>query len=161
MRCARHPDIETNISCASCGGPICPDCMVYTSVGNKCPDCARMPKAALVRLKPDRLVIMIAVGLTASALGAVLFLVIAPWTSFFTLFLAYGLGYGIGEAVSWGSGRFHGRPVAIWAAACAALAILAPRLPGLLVAISSGHVGFIWLLLAAAIAAFAAWRRNE
>lgn len=134
--------------------------MVYTPVGNKCPGCARMPKAVLVRLKPERLVLMIAAGIAAAALGGVLFLVIAPWASFLTLFLAYGLGYGIGEAVSWGSGRFHGRPVAIWAAACAAAAILALQLPGLLVAISAGYVGSIWLLLAAVLAAFAAWRRN-
>jgi membrane associated rhomboid family serine protease len=39
--CYRHPDRETGVSCSNCGNPICPDCMTATSVGMRCPDCAR------------------------------------------------------------------------------------------------------------------------
>jgi membrane associated rhomboid family serine protease len=39
--CYRHPDRETNVSCSNCGRPICPDCMTSTSVGMRCPECAR------------------------------------------------------------------------------------------------------------------------
>src|SRR3954468_13687066 len=39
--CYRHPDRETGVSCSSCGGPICPDCMTPTPVGMRCPECAR------------------------------------------------------------------------------------------------------------------------
>jgi membrane associated rhomboid family serine protease len=39
--CYRHPDRETGVSCSNCGRPICPDCMTSTSVGMRCPDCAR------------------------------------------------------------------------------------------------------------------------
>lgn len=39
--CYRHPDRETNVSCASCERPICPDCMTVTPVGMRCPECAR------------------------------------------------------------------------------------------------------------------------
>src|SRR5438132_5993693 len=39
--CYRHPDRETGVSCSSCGRPICPDCMTTTSVGMRCPECAR------------------------------------------------------------------------------------------------------------------------
>jgi membrane associated rhomboid family serine protease len=39
--CYRHPRRETGVSCANCGNPICPDCMTPTSVGMRCPDCAR------------------------------------------------------------------------------------------------------------------------
>ena len=39
--CYRHPDRETGVSCSSCGRPICPDCMTSTSVGMRCPECAR------------------------------------------------------------------------------------------------------------------------
>ena len=52
--CYRHPGRETAVSCANCGRPICPDCMVYSPVGIKCPDCARQPRSAVVRLKPNR-----------------------------------------------------------------------------------------------------------
>jgi hypothetical protein len=46
MRCYRHPDRETRVSCATCGRPICTECMVQTEVGIKCPDDARMPRGA-------------------------------------------------------------------------------------------------------------------
>lgn len=39
--CYRHPNRETGVSCSSCGRPICPDCMTPTSVGMRCPECAR------------------------------------------------------------------------------------------------------------------------
>jgi membrane associated rhomboid family serine protease len=39
--CYRHTDRETGVSCSNCGRPICPDCMTSTSVGMRCPECAR------------------------------------------------------------------------------------------------------------------------
>ena len=39
--CYRHPSRETGVSCSNCGNPICPDCMTPTSVGMRCPDCAK------------------------------------------------------------------------------------------------------------------------
>jgi membrane associated rhomboid family serine protease len=39
--CYRHPTRETGVSCSNCGRPICPDCMTSTSVGMRCPECAR------------------------------------------------------------------------------------------------------------------------
>ncbi len=39
--CYRHTNRETGVSCSSCGKPICPDCMTPTSVGMRCPECAR------------------------------------------------------------------------------------------------------------------------
>jgi membrane associated rhomboid family serine protease len=39
--CYRHPGRETGVSCSNCGRPICPDCMTSTSVGMRCPECAR------------------------------------------------------------------------------------------------------------------------
>ena len=39
--CYRHPKRETGVSCSNCGRPICPDCMTPTSVGMRCPECAR------------------------------------------------------------------------------------------------------------------------
>jgi membrane associated rhomboid family serine protease len=38
--CYRHPGRETRLSCTSCGRPICVDCTVDASVGQKCPECA-------------------------------------------------------------------------------------------------------------------------
>src|ERR687885_697927 len=39
--CYRHPNRVTGVSCSSCGRPICPDCMTATSVGMRCPECAK------------------------------------------------------------------------------------------------------------------------
>jgi membrane associated rhomboid family serine protease len=39
--CYRHPNRETGVACSNCGRPICPDCMTTTSVGMRCPECAR------------------------------------------------------------------------------------------------------------------------
>ena len=38
LRCYRHPDRETGVSCSECGRPICPDCMTFSPVGIRCPD---------------------------------------------------------------------------------------------------------------------------
>jgi membrane associated rhomboid family serine protease len=38
--CYRHPRTETAVSCSNCGRPICTDCMVFSAVGIKCPECA-------------------------------------------------------------------------------------------------------------------------
>ena len=43
--CYRHPRRETGVSCSNCGRPICPDCMTSTSVGMRCPECARQGRA--------------------------------------------------------------------------------------------------------------------
>ena len=38
--CYKHPKRETNVSCSSCGRPICTDCMTPSPVGMRCPECA-------------------------------------------------------------------------------------------------------------------------
>lgn len=40
--CYRHSDRPTYLSCAQCGNPICPECAVQGTVGQFCPDCARL-----------------------------------------------------------------------------------------------------------------------
>ena len=46
MVCYRHPSNETAITCSNCGRPICTECMVFASVGIKCPECAGQPAGA-------------------------------------------------------------------------------------------------------------------
>src|SRR4051794_11919388 len=46
LRCYRHPNRETRVSCSECGRGICPDCMVFAPVGIRCPDHAGAPGGA-------------------------------------------------------------------------------------------------------------------
>jgi membrane associated rhomboid family serine protease len=39
--CYRHPTRETGVSCSNCERPICTDCMTSTTVGMRCPECAK------------------------------------------------------------------------------------------------------------------------
>ena len=50
MRCATHPDVETNLRCGKCGKLICPKCMVQTPVGARCKQCARLYKLPTYRV---------------------------------------------------------------------------------------------------------------
>ncbi len=38
LRCYRHPDRETGVSCSECDRGICPDCMTFSPVGIRCPE---------------------------------------------------------------------------------------------------------------------------
>jgi membrane associated rhomboid family serine protease len=46
MRCYRHPDRETLLSCSNCERPICTSCMTQAAVGVRCPECARGERGA-------------------------------------------------------------------------------------------------------------------
>jgi membrane associated rhomboid family serine protease len=46
MRCYRHPDRETGLSCSECGRPICTDCMTVAPVGIRCPEHSGRPQGA-------------------------------------------------------------------------------------------------------------------
>lgn len=143
--------------------------MVFTAVGAKCPDCAQMPRSATVRLKPDRLALTIVVGLLAAVGGGLAFGIVVSTIGFLSIIFAAMLGYGIGEAVSWASGRYHAAGLAAWAAACAVLGVTMRLLFmgvanfGLsaamldFVVVSYGAWKFIWM----AAAAIVAWQRNS
>jgi membrane associated rhomboid family serine protease len=49
LRCYRHPNRETRVSCSDCGRGICPDCMVFGPVGIRCPDHAGTTSSASAR----------------------------------------------------------------------------------------------------------------
>lgn len=61
--CTRHPAVETRLTCSRCGTPICPQCMIMTEVGLKCPTCTGKITTHLTQLSPRLL-------LTGSSLAA-------------------------------------------------------------------------------------------
>jgi hypothetical protein len=130
MYCYRHPKRETRVSCATCGRPICTECMVATDVGIKCPDDARLPRRARAGvMKTDQVVRSILAGFGVAVAGIpiayVLFLLPFTWL------ISAAAGYGAGTLINRAGGR-NGGPLAIvisvLATAVPFLVVLAPDL---------------------------------
>jgi hypothetical protein len=102
LRCATHPNVETNLRCGKCGKPICPKCLVQTPVGARCRECARLNRPPTFRVSGGyylkaagmALVLAVVVGLVWGAIETFL-----PFY-FFSLIVAMGVGWVIGEVVS-------------------------------------------------------------
>jgi hypothetical protein len=109
MQCARHPNIETELTCGRCETPICPRCVVFTDVGARCPACAPARKLPQFEVGPIYFLRGAATALAAGAgLGAIWGLLLPGRITFFGLLLGALLGYAIGEAVSAATNRKSG-----------------------------------------------------
>jgi hypothetical protein len=162
--CYRHPGRETNVSCSDCGRPICTDCMVYSAVGIKCPECGRLPRSALVRLKPDRAARAIAAALVGGAAMGFGILILQGVGLFFALIIGYLIGIGMGELVLRASGRFRGRATGAIAIAGCIWAYAFPYLLTLGVDIGSTAqrvTGGAWVAIGAVIACYVAYQRTQ
>src|SRR5919199_5584754 len=130
MHCYRHPKRETRVSCATCGRPICTDCMVATDVGIKCPHDARLPRGARAGvMKKGQVVrsILAGIGVAVAGIPIAYVLFLLP----FTWLISAAAGYGAGTLINRAGGR-NGGPVAIvisvLATAVPFLVLLAPDL---------------------------------
>lgn len=122
--CSRHPSVETNLRCASCGVPICPKCLVQTPVGMKCRGCGTHRGGVLFTLSPSQAVSAIAVGL--------LFGMVAGWgvelLGFFMIFLAVVYGTFAGEMILRASGRKRGIKMELIAGVALAVGAIGGRM---------------------------------
>jgi hypothetical protein len=167
--CADHPNRLTMVTCSDCGKPLCPDCMVFSAVGIKCKDCARMPRSARVRFRPGKLALSVVAGLAAAiALGFAYYYILGSLRFFFLfIFASAGIGYLVGEVVSRVSGRFHGWQTASIAAVCTLLgfllltaALVSYGVNWETVVFAVGARGIInWIVML--FAAYLAWSRNR
>lgn len=132
MHCYRHPNRETRVSCATCGRPICTECMRQTEVGIKCPDDARLPRGARAGvMKPDQIVKSFLAGAAVAVVGvpAVFLLLQLP----FSWLLSVLAGYGAGILIHRAGGR-NGGPLAMSIAGVAVSIAFASRLVPLFLA---------------------------
>lgn len=67
--CLRHPHTASNLRCGRCSDLICPECMVQSPVGARCPDCATIGRAPIFRATPVELIVTVGLSLV----GAVVF----------------------------------------------------------------------------------------
>jgi predicted RNA-binding Zn-ribbon protein involved in translation (DUF1610 family) len=161
--CYRHPGRETRVSCSSCGRPICPDCMVDTPVGFKCPECARLPRSAVVRLRPDRAFRAIAAAFAGGLAMGFGIVVLQGVGLFFALILGWLIGIGMGELVLWASGRYRGRETALIALGGCIWTYVVPY--GLFYGVDLGDVArsgsLVFVFIGAVIACYVAYNRVQ
>ena len=155
MHCYRHPKRETRVSCATCGRPICTECMVATDVGIKCPEDARLPRGARAGvMKTNQLLrsILAGLGVAVAGIPVVYVLFMVP----LTLLLSAAAGYGAGTLINRAGGR-NGGPVAI------TISVLATLVPFLVLLAPDLLAGSInpYRLIAPVIAAIAAGVANR
>ena len=126
MRCATHPEIETNLKCGKCGKPICPKCLVQTPVGARCPDCAKLYKLPTYRVSTKYYLRAIGTALGMAIVCGVVWGVVRGFVPFFylNLLLAPGAGYAIGEVVSISVNRKRGKGLAMVAGIAVAISYL-------------------------------------
>lgn len=157
MHCYRHPNRETRISCATCGRPICTECMVQTDVGIKCPDDARLPRGARAGdMKNDQLAKTILVGLGVAVVGLPVAYLLTSGLGFFAFLISAAAGYGAGRLIYMAGGR-NGGPIAM---TVAALAVAIPFLAFVVPVILSGGIPLL-PILAATICVIAAVSVNR
>ena len=148
MRCYRHPDRETRVSCATCGRPICTECMVPTDVGIKCPDDARLPRGARTGvMKGNQIARSLLAGAAVALLGAVIVYFVLPEIGFGRLILSGLGGYFAGMLVHRAGGR-NGGPIAM---AISGIAVALAFVPSLSLALVNGNLP-VFLLLPAVVA---------
>ena len=126
VRCATHPEVETNLRCGKCGKPICPGCMVQTPVGARCRECARLYKLPTYRVSATYYLRAIGAALIIAVVMGLIWGVISNFLPFFflNLILAAGVGYAIGEVVSRSVNKKRSR----WLAAIGGIAVAASYL---------------------------------
>ena len=155
MQCARHPNIETNLTCGKCGTPICPKCLVQTPVGIRCKKCARLNRIPTYQMSTSYYLraigaaagIAIVCGFIWGAINFVLPFIVLRFV------IAGGVGYAIGEVISVSVNRKRGTGLAVIGGCAAAVssAIAALVVPLFLPA-GMGNILFGFIAMAIAIA---------
>ncbi len=154
MRCYRHPDRETRVSCATCGRPICTECMVQTEVGIKCPDDAQLPRGARAGvMKRDQVLKSSLAGIAVALVGAVIVYFVLPQIGFGRLVLSALAGWGAGTLIHRAGGR-NGGPLAM---AISGVAVATAFVPTLMPPILNGNLPVYLLLPALAAVGFAVY----
>jgi hypothetical protein len=127
--CQRHPKVETALRCGRCETLICPQCVVFTDVGGRCPTCAPRRKLPQLELNPIYFMRGLGASIVAGAIaGAAWGFLFPDSAGFFTLFFGAGMGYVIGESVSLATNRKAGNILQGIAAAGAVLAFFVRNL---------------------------------
>jgi hypothetical protein len=137
--------------------------MVDTPVGFKCPECARQPRSAIVRLRPDRAARAIGAAVAGGLLMGFGIVVLQGVGLFFALILGWLIGVAMGELVLWASGRYRGRETGWIAIAGCVWTYVVPYV--LFYGVDLGDVArngsLAFVFLGAVIACYVAYQRTQ
>jgi hypothetical protein len=159
MKCAYHPNVETNLRCGKCNKPICPKCLVQTPVGARCRDCAGLDKLPTFRVSTRYYLIATGTALGMAIAGGAAWGLIEWLVPVFSLniLLAPAAGYAIGEVTSLAVNRKRGTGLAVVGGIAAAVSYGVSLLfPGVLPA---GLFSIIYHIIAVALGIFVAVTR--
>jgi len=129
MRCATHPDIETNLLCGKCSKPICPKCLIQTPVGARCRECARLKCIPTYNITIAQYIRAILVALGLSIVTGIFWGRLRIWLSYIyiDLLAALLIGYAIGELVSLSINKRRGTKLQVVAALAVVLSYVTSR----------------------------------
>jgi hypothetical protein len=156
MRCAAHPDTETELRCSRCGTPICPRCLVQTPVGARCRSCARVQRSPTYRLDPrfaarGALVALALAGVVGGVCGYLLPHLLRQ-LGYLALFAGAGYGWLAARAVSGATNGRRGRLLQACAAVSGVLVYIAYNLAAGADAVPrSDLTGYLFVLCAAVV----------
>lgn len=161
MQCAKHPEVETALSCGRCATPICPACAVSGAVGMLCPSCGSSRSSHLYQVQPGRFALAAVLGLVAGTVVGLGLQQISGSFILFLFFVASAVGGGVGELILRITGRKRGPKVEF----LAGLSIVGGALLSFLIR-HGAHLSlaffmargysFLWFLVATALMAAAA-----
>lgn len=156
MQCAKHPKVDTNLSCGKCGKAICPKCLVQTPVGVRCEECANLKALPTYQVSTVYYLRAIGAGIGIALACGFVWLFLNPFLHVFFLLpfvVAAGAGYAIGEVIGLAVNRKRSTGLAIVSGLSAVLSFAVAN--G--VFIFRGGLSFIILnLLVLAVAVFMA-----
>jgi hypothetical protein len=117
VKCATHPNVDTNLRCGKCGQPICPKCLVETPVGARCRKCARLYKLPTFRVTGQYYLratgTALGVAIVTGAAWGFLHSYLGGYGSMISLVAGYGIGYAVGEVTGLAINRKRGRWLAV------------------------------------------------
>lgn len=111
MRCARHPEVETGLTCGKCGTPVCPRCLVQTPVGVRCRSCARLRRLPTFQVSYVHYAKAVGASLGLALLGGLGSPYLIRWLPFgfyAWVLIIIALGYVYGQAISLAVNRKRG-----------------------------------------------------
>jgi hypothetical protein len=143
MKCARHQNVDTELSCTRCETPICPKCLVVGAVGMLCKSCAGGGNV-LFEVHPARFALAALLGIAAGIIAGVAIQNIG----FFLFFISPAIGGAVGRAILWATKGRRGKKVEALAGVSVVVgALLSTVITGAWIRYWYNPVSAIWFVI--------------